>query len=96
MPAAKRSSLSIDLSPDADLLVRKIVASGRFASASEAVHEGLRLLAACQGETRAKLRDDIEVGWRQSTKGQVVDGPAVFAEIRALSKARRNKSRGAK
>jgi transcriptional regulator with XRE-family HTH domain len=48
--------------------------------------------ALCQADSKdytAQLRRKIEVGWKQSQAGLVVDGPAVFAELRKLSKKRR-------
>lgn len=57
----------------------------------------------CQSESVKKrqhrldrMRLDIELGWEQSSRNDVVDGRAVFAEIRALSKARRARRCGRK
>ena len=68
------------------------VASGRCQTASEVVRDGLRLLEereqtreAALGELRAKLRRGIA----QADRGEVVDGGAVFEEIRQLSARRR-------
>jgi hypothetical protein len=44
-------------------------------------------------EHRRFLRAAIEIGWRQSRKGNVVDGEGVFKEICAMSKSRRAKGR---
>ena len=35
----------------------------------------------------AKLQSEIEIGWQQCERGEVVDGPGVFAEIRRMSQA---------
>ena len=35
-----------------------------------------------------RIRREIEIGWQQSERGEVVDGPSVFAEIRTMSERR--------
>ena len=94
--ATKQITRNIALTPHLDRLVQKKIASGRYQSASEVVREGLRLLEQRdedREQSLSRLRHDIEVGWQQSEKGEVVDGPGVFAEIRKLSKARRAKAK---
>jgi antitoxin ParD1/3/4 len=91
--ATKQITRNIALTRHFDQFVQAKVESGRYQSASEVVREGLRLLEERE-QTRehslARLRQDIEVGWQQSERGNVVDGPSVFAEIRKLSKTRRH------
>lgn len=94
--ATKQVTRNIALTPHFDRFVRTKVTSGRYQSASEVVREALRLLEEREEErerSRARLRQDIEVGWQQSQHGQMVPGPAVFAEIRRMSKARRRAMR---
>ena len=87
-----RTSLNVSLTPELEQFIASRVASGRYQTASEVVREGLRLLeereqareTALQ-ELRAKLRRGIE----QPDRGELFDGEAVFAEIRALSARRR-------
>src|ERR1051325_6206150 len=91
--ATKQITRNVALTPHFDRLLRKKVASGRYQSLSEVVREGLRLLEerdARREKMTSQLREDIELGWRQSENGELVDGPAVFDEIRKLSKARRS------
>ena len=84
----------IALTPHFERFVQAKVVSGRYRSASEVVGERLRLLEERDLEmTRARLQHDIEHGWEQLEAGDVVDGPAVFAEIRRMSKARRARKR---
>jgi antitoxin ParD1/3/4 len=94
--ATKQITRNIALTPRLEKLVKDKVASGRYQSASEVVRDGLRLLEE-RDEHRekalARVRDDIEVGWRQSERGEILDGSAVFAEIRKLSKQRRARSK---
>ena len=88
--ATKPISRSIKFTPHFDNLLRRKVSSGRYESASDVVSEGLRLLED-RDRNLGRMRQDIELGWQQSERGELHDGPGVFAEIRALSKARRAK-----
>ena len=36
-----------------------------------------------------KWRDQIEVGWKQSRKCKMIDGPGVFSEIRQMGRSKR-------
>jgi antitoxin ParD1/3/4 len=90
----KQITRNIALTPELDALVQAKVDSGRYQTASEVVREGLRLLEERDLEKAValkRLRKNIELGWRQSERGEVVDGPAVFEEIRRMSRGRRAK-----
>lgn len=90
----KQITRNIALTPELDTLVQAKVDSGRYQTASEVVREGLRLLEERDQERALVLRQmqkEIETGWRQSERGEVLEGPAVFAEIRKMSRARRVK-----
>lgn len=92
----KQVTRNIALTPHFDRFVRTKVTSGRYQSASEVVREALRLLEEREQEreqSRTRLRQDIEVGWQQSQRGETVAGPDVFAEIRSMSKARKRAMR---
>ena len=92
--ATKQVTRNIALTPHFDRFVQLKVESGRYQSASEVVREGLRLLEDREKQrSLTQLRQDIEAGWQQSERGEVVDGPSVFAEIRKISKARRGSVR---
>ncbi|SPF42037.1 conserved hypothetical protein [Candidatus Sulfopaludibacter sp. SbA4] len=98
-----RSSLDISLTPELEQFVESRVASGRYQTPSEVVREGLRLLAereqeglrllaereqageAAVEELRAKIRRGVE----QADRGELLDGDAVFEEIRQMSARRR-------
>ncbi len=76
----------------AEQFVQPRVASGRYQTASKVIREALRLLKereqareAAIEELRAKLRRGAE----QSDCGELLDGGAVFEEIRQLSARRR-------
>ena len=91
--ATKQITRNIALTPHFDQFVQSRVESGRYQSASEVVRDGLRLLEereAARQHLAMGIRQDIELGWRQSERDQMVDGPSVFAEIREMSRAKRN------
>ena len=90
--ATKQITRNIALTPHFDRFVQSKVESGRYQSASEVVRDALRLLEereSRQTHSLATMRREIETGWQQSERGEVVDGPSVFAEIRNMSKSRR-------
>ncbi len=67
---------SYNIGPHYETLVRSLVESGRYASASEVLRDGLRLLEAREEERDAKLRalrDEIRKG--------LESGPAIPAEV---------------
>ena len=87
-----RTSMNVSLTPELEQFVQSRVASGLFQTASEVVREGLRLLEereqareAALAELRARIRRGIE----QVDRGELLDGDAVFEEIRQLSARRR-------
>jgi len=87
-----RSSLDISLTPELEQFVESRVASGRYQTPSEVVREGLRLLAEREqaGEAAVEeLRAKIRRGAEQADRGELLDGDAVFEEIRQMSARRR-------
>jgi antitoxin ParD1/3/4 len=91
-----RTSMNVSLTPELERFVQSRVASGLYQTASEVVREGLRLLEEREQaretsleELRAKIRRGIE----QADRGELLDGDAVFAEIRQLSARRRADSK---
>jgi antitoxin ParD1/3/4 len=79
-----------------EAFVEERVASGRFATAGEAVREGLRLLEERKHERDAilaALRQEIEIGVEQAKAGTLTDGGAFFEQLRQKirSASRRNR-----
>lgn len=82
--------MNVSLTPELEKFVDGKVESGLYNNASEVVREGLRLLKE-HDEFRVKWREQIERGWLQAERGEVVDGPTAMAEIRERVKAKARK-----
>jgi antitoxin ParD1/3/4 len=80
--------MNISLTPELERLVDEKVRSGRYASASEVIREGLRLLED-QEEIKqhrlAEIRQKIDRGLDQLDKGQGVPGPEARSRLRRLA-----------
>jgi len=79
-------SKNVSLGSYYDEFIERRVKTGRYASASEVVREGLRLLEqkeASDVDRLALLRSEIEAGFNS---GDPMDGEAVFSELNALAK----------
>lgn len=68
-------------------LVDRLVASGRYQNASEALRAGLRLLEREESELGA-LRDQLYTGIDQARAGHLADGSGEDAIRRAFAAAR--------
>ena len=77
--------MNISLTPELERLVDDKVKTGRYASASEVVREGLRLLEE-QDETKqlrlAEVRRKIDRGIDQLDRGLGIPGPEARARLR--------------
>jgi antitoxin ParD1/3/4 len=86
--------MNVSLTPEHERYVKKKVGSGLYASASEVVREGLRLLQEQDQLKSARLdefRKQVEAGMAAAEAGLLVDGPSV---IRALKKRVRRSQSG--
>ena len=79
--------MNVSLTAELEKFVDGKVESGLYNNASEVVREGLRLLKE-HDEIRVKWREQIERGWLESQRGEVVDGPTAMAEISARVKTK--------
>lgn len=68
-------------------LVDRLVASGRYQNASEALRAGLRLLEREEVEL-ATLRDRLSTGLEQARMGQLAEGTGEDAVRRAFDRLR--------
>lgn len=77
--------MNVSLTPELEQLIHKKVETGLYHSASEVVREALRLLEErdkLQAVRMEELRQEIRVGIDQADRGELLDGPEVFRELR--------------
>jgi antitoxin ParD1/3/4 len=77
--------MNISLTPELERLVDDRVKSGRYASASEVIREGLRLLEehdALKQQRLAEVRQKIERGIMQLDRGEGIPGPDARERLR--------------
>jgi antitoxin ParD1/3/4 len=79
--------MNVSLTPELEKFVDRKVESGLYNNASEVVREGLRLLKE-HDEIRLKWREQIERGWLQAQRGELIDGHEVFDRLDKRLKAR--------
>ena len=72
--------MNVSLTPELEKFVDDKVDSGLYNNASEVIRESLRLLKE-HDEIRVKWREQIERGWLQSQRGELVDGDEAFRRI---------------
>jgi antitoxin ParD1/3/4 len=84
------STMNVHLTPELKKLVEDEVASGKYASASEVIREGLRLLIE-ERRWREEARRKIAEGMAQAKAGQLVDGDEAAERLRKRIDARRTR-----
>ncbi len=83
--------MNVSVGPEFEEFVRGKVDSGDYASVSEVVRDGLRLLREKELLLEARLqslRGEIQKGIDQAERGEMRDGEIVMAELRAKLLAR--------
>ena len=78
--------MNVQLTREAEELIRQKVESGRYNSASEVVREALRLLEEREQIDelrREEIRNTIDEGLEALRRGEAVDGEEVFARLEA-------------
>ena len=87
--------MNVNLGTVFDQFVADLLKTGHYQSQSEILREGLRLLKEREELKQlrlAELRREIAIGTEQARQGKVIDGEAVFAEIRKKSQEARRRS----
>lgn len=82
--------MNVHLTPELKKLVEEEVSAGRYASASEVVREGLRLLLE-ERRWRDEVREKLAEGMAQARAGRLVDGEAAIGRLKKRIGARRGK-----
>ena len=85
--------MNVSVGQEFEEFVQKKVASGDYASVSEVVREGLRLLKEKDLLFEARLqalKGEIQKGIDQVAAGDLLDGPTVVQELRKLLDGRRS------
>jgi antitoxin ParD1/3/4 len=85
--------MNVSVGKDFEEFVKSRVACGDYASASEVVRDGLRLLKEKELILEARLqslRGEIQKGIDQADNGELLDGPGVMDELRRMIKGRKS------
>jgi antitoxin ParD1/3/4 len=79
------AAMNVSVGKDFEEFVKSKVASGDYASVSEVVRDGLRLLKERDLLLEARLqalRGEIQKGVDQAMAGELLDGPQVMEDLR--------------
>ena len=83
--------MNANLGPVLENFVTELLKSGLYQSQSEIIREGLRLLKEREDWKRFRLDDlrkEIALGSQQADRGEFLDGPATFRQVRRRRSAR--------
>lgn len=75
-------TMEVHLPTEQETIVEDLVASGRFASPSEVISAGVRLLASAE-----VLRKEVQIGIEQADRGDLIEHDTVFTQLRAMAKS---------
>jgi antitoxin ParD1/3/4 len=77
--------MNANLGPVLEQFVTELIESGLYQSQSEIIREGLRLLKEREDLKKVRLnqiRKEVRLGVQQADRGEWVDGPEAFRQIR--------------
>ena len=86
-----RGDMNVSLTKDLERLVRRKLDSGLYASATEVVREGLRLLAERDRTRIRELNREISRGLQSARRGELVPGEQAIANLRRRIERRRRR-----
>ncbi|MEH1854654.1 MAG: type II toxin-antitoxin system ParD family antitoxin [Nostoc sp.] len=78
--------MQIVLPPEVEALVQRQITSGKYQNAIAVILAGIKLLEQQEDIYQGRLQDlqeEARIGWEASERGEVVDGSAAMAQIRA-------------
>ena len=84
--------MNVSLTPELERRISEKVESGLYNTAREVVRAGLRLLFEAdeaREQQLARFRADIEIGWEQAERGELIDGETFRREFDERLKRRR-------
>jgi antitoxin ParD1/3/4 len=87
------AKMNVSVGKDFEEFVKSKVASGDYASVSEVVRDGLRLLKEKELILEARLqslRGEIQKGIDQADNGELLDGQEVMEELRQVLNKRKS------
>ncbi len=76
--------MTVDLSPEDDQRAQALLASGRFASISDALHAGLKAIQDEEDEWNDYARDRIEAGLEDVKAGRTIPVHDFLEELRSV------------
>lgn len=88
--------MNVHLGTELDQFIAGLLKTGLYQSQSEVVREALRLLKDREELKQLRLeelRQQIAIGAKQADRGEFVDGPRAFSEIRRRGAQRRQAKR---
>jgi antitoxin ParD1/3/4 len=88
--------MNVHLGTELDQFIASLLKTGLYQSQSEVVREALRLLKEREELKQLRLeelRQQIAIGAKQADRGEFVEGPRAFSEIRRRGAQRRQAKR---
>lgn len=88
---AARTTVNVSLTRELDAFLQSRVKSGRYQTTSEVVREALRLLQNQEKERELglkQLKAKLRRGAAEADRGELLDGDAVFEELRQITSER--------
>lgn len=71
--------MNVQLAPELQAEFDKLVCSGHFKNADDAVAQGIRLLLTAEG-----AYEKVRLGIEQANSGELLDHDTVFAKLRSM------------
>lgn len=86
--------MTIHLNPELEALIQQDVKRGPYESADDFVAQAVQLLHQQEqwlADNRASIAAEIEHGYTQAIRGELIEGDEAFQQLRQRHEARRNR-----